>query len=202
MAVFLINDSVTLTLLTMLILVLTYYMFVFFCLHFPWWSLCRIHSCYCSYNLFRNNIFQQIGMPAPIPIPFLGEFFNIFRKVCPSIWFSHRWRCFHLCYVRVCTKTIWILLKNMVKSSGRSSCRWNLHLARLEISFSRVYEAQSPTILLSDLELLRKVLIKDLHIFMNRRVNHLKKSTYLSIDISLGRRFPGLLVHLNTVLLN
>ncbi len=37
---------------------------------------------------------------------------------------------------------------------------------------SRVYEGTAPVILLSDLDLLRNVLIKDSHVFINRRVEY------------------------------
>ncbi len=33
------------------------------------------------YNLLTKNVFRQIGIPGPTPIPLLGEFFNVLRKV-------------------------------------------------------------------------------------------------------------------------
>ncbi|UJR23761.1 hypothetical protein I4U23_026738 [Adineta vaga] len=35
---------------------------------------------YCSYNLWTNNIFRRLAIPGPLPIPFLGEIFNVIRK--------------------------------------------------------------------------------------------------------------------------
>ncbi|CAF1339543.1 unnamed protein product [Rotaria sordida] len=51
MTYFLIGDSITLTLLVLLILIVAYY----------------------TYKLRTNNIFRRLGMPGPAPIPFVGE---------------------------------------------------------------------------------------------------------------------------------
>ncbi|CAF1330384.1 unnamed protein product [Adineta steineri] len=57
MSLFLIDDSIPLTLLLLPILIFSYYV----------------------YNLRTNNIFRRIGMPGPAPIPLLGEMFNVMR---------------------------------------------------------------------------------------------------------------------------
>lgn len=104
-------------------------------------------------------------MPAPTPIPLMGELFNIFRKVNLLARFSS-YNNVH--FYRVCTRTIWISFKNMVKSLGKS--RGKTSEVVREIS-CRVYEAHTPIVLVSDPELLRKILIKHFHIFTNRRVS-------------------------------
>ncbi|CAF1188947.1 unnamed protein product [Adineta steineri] len=108
MSLFLIGDSITLTLLVLLILIFVYYV----------------------YNLRTNNIFRRIGMPGPVPIPLLGEMFNVMR--------------------RGMYKNDMALVKKYGKIIG-------------------VYEGTAPVILLSDLDILRNVLIKDSHVFINRR---------------------------------
>ena len=40
-----------------------------------------MHLCDCSYHIRRNNIFRQIGIPGPPPIPLLGEIFGAMRRV-------------------------------------------------------------------------------------------------------------------------
>lgn len=58
MTYFLLGDSVTLTLLAIIIVIFAYYV----------------------YNLLANNIFRQNQIPGPVPIPLLGEFLNIILK--------------------------------------------------------------------------------------------------------------------------
>jgi hypothetical protein len=71
-----------------------------------------------SYNLRTNNIFRRIGMPGPAPIPFLGEMFNVIRKVINFV--VRYWETQSLKFVlfRECTRTIQNLLKNTAKLSG------------------------------------------------------------------------------------
>ncbi|CAF1403825.1 unnamed protein product [Adineta ricciae] len=109
MAFFLIGGSITLTLVVLLILLLTYYV----------------------YNLWTNNIFRRLGIPAPTPIPFLGEMFQIMRKG---------------------------VHKNDVDLSKKYG------------KIVGVFEGTTPIILISDPEILRNVLIKDSHVFVNRRI--------------------------------
>ncbi|UJR23768.1 hypothetical protein I4U23_026744 [Adineta vaga] len=109
MVFFLIGDSITLTLLVILILLFIYHV----------------------YNLWTNNIFRRNGIPGPIPIPFLGEMFNVMRKG---------------------------IYKNdveLVKKYGK---------------IVGVYEGTTPIVLIADPDLLRNVLIKDSHVFINRRI--------------------------------
>ncbi|CAF1184514.1 unnamed protein product [Adineta ricciae] len=109
MAFFLIGGSITLTLVAVLILLLTYYV----------------------YNLWTNNIFRRLGIPGPTPIPFLGEMFQIMRKG----------------------------LHNN-----------DVYLTKKYGKIVGVFEGVTPIILISDPEILRNVLIKDSHVFVNRRI--------------------------------
>ncbi|CAF1093648.1 unnamed protein product [Adineta steineri] len=109
MSLFLIGDSITLTLLVFLILSFVYYV----------------------YNLRTNNIFRRIGIPGPAPIPLLGELFNVMRKGM--------------------YKNDVALIKKYGKIVG-------------------IYEGITPIILVTDPDILRNVLIKDCHVFVNRRV--------------------------------
>jgi hypothetical protein len=34
-----------------------------------------------SYDLRANNVLRRMGMPGPTPWPFIGDLFNVIRKV-------------------------------------------------------------------------------------------------------------------------
>jgi len=71
-----------------------------------------------SYNLRTNNIFRRIGMPGPAPIPFLGEMFNVIRKVMNFVVRYCDTQSLKFVLFRECTRTIQNLLKNTAKLSG------------------------------------------------------------------------------------
>lgn len=58
---------------------------IVFCMLY-WYDLG--HNCWdFRYNLLTNNVFRRIGMPGPTPIPLLGEFYNMIRKV--GYWYRY-----------------------------------------------------------------------------------------------------------------
>ncbi|CAF3836758.1 unnamed protein product [Rotaria sp. Silwood1] len=78
MTYFLIGDSITLTLLIVLIFIFAYYVWVIYDSFIS--SKWKFNDLNFSYNLRTNNIFRRLGMPGPAPIPILGEMFNVMRK--------------------------------------------------------------------------------------------------------------------------
>ncbi len=57
-------------------------------------------------------------MPGPAPVPFLGEMFNVIRKVISFVVRYCETQSLKFVLFRECTKTIQNLLKNMAKLSG------------------------------------------------------------------------------------
>ncbi|CAF3757439.1 unnamed protein product [Rotaria sp. Silwood1] len=69
MTYFLIGDSITLTLLIVLIFIFAYYVWVIYDSFIS--SKWKFNDLNFSYNLRTNNIFRRLGMPGPAPIPIL-----------------------------------------------------------------------------------------------------------------------------------
>lgn len=80
--------------------------------------------------MYVNNVFRRIGLPGPIPIPFLGEMLNV-------------------------------MFKGVYKNDTELVNKYGKVIG--------VYEGTAHSILVSDLDLLRNVLIRDSNIFINRR---------------------------------
>jgi hypothetical protein len=132
-----------------------------------------------------------MGMPGPTPIPLFGEAIKFVRKVsilsspciCSAqllpgsifkrcgygskIWQSHRVSE----PLFADTRYTWHTLIHFIPHIFPYEDDWILY---------RVFEGTAPIILVTDPDLLRKVLIKDSHLFINRRVRWTVLFTFTS----------------------